>query len=57
MVRNKYYAMPAMTVNEAIHQLEVIDHDFYVFREKESGQLQVVYQRNHGGYGVIQARS
>lgn len=57
VVRNKYYAMPSMSVNEAIHQLEVIDHDFYVFREKESGQLQVVYQRNHGGYGVIQARS
>jgi putative sigma-54 modulation protein len=57
VVRNKYYAMPAMTLDEAIHQLEVIDHDFYVFREKQSGELQVVYQRNHGGYGVIQARS
>jgi putative sigma-54 modulation protein len=56
VVRNKYYAMPAMSVEEAIHQLEVIDHDFYVFREKQSGELQVVYQRNHGGYGVIQAR-
>lgn len=57
VVRNKNYAMPAMTLDEAIHQLEVIDHDFYVFREKQSGELQVVYQRNHGGYGVIQARS
>ena len=57
VVRNKYYAMPAMSLNDAIHQLEVIDHDFYVFREKQSGELQVVYQRNHGGYGVIQARS
>ena len=57
VVRTKYYAMPAMSLDDAIHQLEVIDHDFYVFREKQSGELQVVYQRNHGGYGVIQARS
>ena len=49
--------MPAMSLDDAIHQLEVIDHDFYVVREKQSGELQVVYQRNHGGYGVIQARS
>ena len=28
---------------EAIHQLEVIDHDFYVFRNADNGELQVVY--------------
>ncbi|MEB3176002.1 MAG: ribosome-associated translation inhibitor RaiA [Synechococcus sp.] len=56
VVRRKYFAMPAMSLEEAIHQLEVIDHDFYVFRGKDSNTLQVVYQRNHGGYGVIQAR-
>ena len=44
-------------MEEAIHQLEVIDHDFYVFRNAENNELQVVYQRNHGGYGVIEARS
>ena len=57
VVRRKYFAMPPMSVEEAIHQLEVIDHDFYVFRNAENGELQVVYQRNHGGYGVIEARS
>ena len=56
MVRRKYFAMPAMTVEEAMHQLDVIDHDFYLFRDKATNSLQVVYQRNHGGYGVIQAR-
>lgn len=55
-VRRKYFAMPLMSLEEALNQLEVIDHDFYVFRDAESGQIQVVYQRNHGGYGVIQAR-
>ena len=56
-VRRKYFAMPAMSLEEARHQLEMIDHDFYLFRDKESGDLQVIYHRNHGGFGVIQARN
>ena len=55
-VRRKYFAMPPMGLEEARRQLDLIDHDFYLFREKESNQLQVIYRRNHGGYGVIQAR-
>jgi putative sigma-54 modulation protein len=55
-VRRKYFAMPAMSLEDALHQLDVIDHDFYVFREADSGQIQVVYRRNHGGFGVIQPR-
>ncbi|WP_115070295.1 ribosome hibernation-promoting factor, HPF/YfiA family [Synechococcus sp. UW179B] len=56
-VRRKYFEMPAMSLEEARHQLEMIDHDFYLFRDKESGELQVIYHRNHGGFGVIQARN
>ena len=56
-VRRKYFAMPAMSLEEARHQLELIDHDFYLFRDKDSGELQVSYHRNHGGFGVIQARN
>ena len=56
-VRRKYFAMQAMSLEEARHQLEMIDHDFYLFRDKESGELQVIYHRNHGGFGVIQARN
>jgi putative sigma-54 modulation protein len=55
-VRRKYFAMPAMSLDEALHQLELIDHDFYLFRDAGSGELQVVYRRNHGGFGVIQAK-
>ena len=55
-VRRKYFAMPPMDLEEARRQLDLIDHDFYLFREKESDQLQVIYRRNHGGYGGIQAR-
>ena len=55
-VRRKYFAMPPMSIDDALHQLELIDHDFYLFRDASSGELQVVYRRNHGGFGVIQAK-
>ena len=56
-VRRKYFAMPPMELEEALHQLDLIDHDFYVFRDAASGQVQVVYRRNHGGFGVIQPKN
>jgi len=56
-VRRKYFAMPAMSLDQALHQLDVIDHDFYLFRDDKTGELQVVYRRNHGGFGVIQAKA
>jgi putative sigma-54 modulation protein len=55
-VRRKYFDMPAMSLDEALHQLDLIDHDFYVFRDAANGDIQVVYHRNHGGFGVIQAK-
>ena len=54
-VRRKYFAMPEMSLEEALHQLELIDHGFYVFRDCKTGDIQVAYRRNHGGYGVIQS--
>ena len=57
VVRMKYFAMPPMTIQEALAQLQLVDHDFYMFRNKESGEINVIYMRNHGGYGVIQPRN
>ena len=56
VVRTKYFSMPPMSVQAALEQLQIIDHDFYMFLNEASKQINVIYSRNHGGYGVIQPR-
>lgn len=57
VVRTKYFSMPPMTLAEALEQLQMVGHDFYMFRNIESGEINVIYERNHGGYGVILPRN
>lgn len=43
-----------LSLQEAIFGLDYVDHDFYVFRDAETKEINVVYKRNAGGYGLIQ---
>jgi putative sigma-54 modulation protein len=56
VVRMKYFAMPQMSIEAALEQLQLVDHDFYMFRNRDTDEINVIYIRNHGGYGVIQPR-
>jgi putative sigma-54 modulation protein len=54
VVRVKYFHLQPMTIREAWEHLQMVGHDFYMFRNAETAEINVIYQRNHGGYGVIQ---
>lgn len=54
VVRSKFFAMPPMSIQDALDNLQLIDHDFYMFCNEQTGEINVIYERNHGGYGVIQ---
>jgi putative sigma-54 modulation protein len=56
VVRTKYFAMSALTIEEALAQLKLVDHDFYMYRSVETGEINVVYRRDRGGFGTIQPR-
>lgn len=54
VVRNKRFAMKPMTVDEAILQMNLLDHEFYAFRNTDDdGAFAVVYRRKNGGYGLM----
>jgi putative sigma-54 modulation protein len=54
IVKSKQFAVKPMTAEEAVLQLELIGHDFFVFRNADSGDINVVYRRKAGGYGLIE---
>jgi putative sigma-54 modulation protein len=42
-----------MGVDEAIDQMELLGHDFFLFDNVDDGTISVVYRRRHGDYGLI----
>jgi len=53
VVRLKEHTTEPMTVDDALFQMEMVGHDFYLFMDKESGRASVVYRRKAYDYGVI----
>src|SRR6266702_1871437 len=54
IVKVKQFSVKPMSPEEAVLQLELIGHDFFVFRSDESGDINVIYRRRNGGYGLIE---
>ena len=54
IVKTKQFAMRSMRPEEAVVELELIGHDFFVFRNDETDAINVVYRRRDGGYGLIE---
>ena len=53
IVKNKRFVVHPMGAQEACMQMDLLDHDFFVFENQESGEINVVYRRTDGGYGLI----
>ena len=51
--RRKPVELTPMFEEEAIEQLELLDHNFYMFMNAESNSLNVLYRRDSGGYGIL----
>ena len=53
VIRYKSFKMRPMTVDEAILQMNLLDHEFFMFKNAETGVVNVVYRREEGNYSVL----
>ena len=53
VVREKHHPAVPMTVDQALHEMELVGHDFFLFQCAETGQPTVVYRRHAYDYGLI----
>lgn len=54
VIRRKQFVMRPMLVDEAILQMNMLGHQFFMFRDAESGSVNVVYRREDGHYAVLE---
>lgn len=54
LVRSKHFTLIPMSIDDAIEELELLGHTFYVFLNKSTNSVNVLYNRNDGNYGLIE---
>lgn len=54
IVKTKKFAIKPMNEEEAVLQMELLGHDFYVFMNGDTNEVNVVYKRKDGNYGLIE---
>jgi len=54
VVKKKKFELTPMTVDEAILQMELVEHDFFIFLNIETDAVNVVYKRNDKDYGLLE---
>lgn len=53
VVRTKHFFVKPMSVEEAILQMNLLEHQFFMFRNQDSNEINVVYKRKSGDYGLL----
>lgn len=56
IVKRKEIELKPMSEEEAILQMNLIDHEFFIFRNAKSGDIETVYKRSDGNYGLIKEK-
>jgi putative sigma-54 modulation protein len=54
IIRRKRFPMKPMSAYEAAHQMELVSHDFFLFHNEDTGDVNVLYRRKDGDYGLIE---
>jgi putative sigma-54 modulation protein len=54
IIKNKSYNIKPMSVEEAAMQMDLLDKEFFVFTNASSGNINVLYKRNDGNFGLIE---
>ncbi len=54
IVRNKRFVVNPMSVDEAILQMNMLGHEFFMFRNESTDEIGVVYRRKDGNYGLLE---
>ena len=57
LVRNKKFSLKPMDIDEAMMQMELVGHSFFVFKNSEPNEVNVLYMRYYGDYGLIEPDS
>ena len=53
LVRTKTFRLTPMTTEEAVEQLDLLGHSFYIFQDADTNEVRVVYLRSNGDVGLI----
>jgi putative sigma-54 modulation protein len=54
IIKHKRFDMKPMSSEEAVNQMELLDKDFFIFTNDRNGDINVVYRRDDGNYGLIE---
>lgn len=54
IIRSKQFSLKPMDSEEAVLQMELLGHDFYIFTDRETDGTSIVYKRKDGKYGLIE---
>lgn len=54
IVRSKHYTLVPMSIDDAVEEMELVGHNFYVFLNKTTNSINVLYVRHDGNYGLIE---